>query len=744
MNKYKNRKTGVVLLVMAFLFLISVTLGLFIYRNSLKTDLRYTSCDTLGNVMEQQKFSFSSKLQDQKSTIRIYADYFENASKMTEEQILQKLNFITKNSTFDHLSYAMLKGDALENTGEKLNIADRAYFEQALTGETVIAGPMVSKTSDTDIITFATPVYSKVSIVAVLIGIYNTENLSHLLMPSFNGQGYTYVTTGEGKVIFKTQTNSTLALYSNLFEALSMAEFHEFDDSKTITYKARTNASGHSQYTYDGERRMMHYAPLGVNDWYIFSIAPSKVINPKSASIMYNTTWFILITLLLSVAMFGYLMITQRSHVKQLSKIAFIDTLTGAPNKRKFKLMASELLNANQYQYAFIILDIDKFKVLNDTLGYACGDELLIHIVQVINQHLKEKEIFARCDSDEYFLLLIHTTDQALRERIQSMIKQVEEAFKVQVNNSYSLVLCVGVYVILNPKESINSISDRARHAHKLIKGRDESGISFYNEEIRNRILEEKEIENKMHSALVHNEFLLYLQPKYYLENEKIYGAEALVRWKSKGDIMIYPNDFIPVFERNGFITKLDMYMLEKACEQIRGWMETGISPIPISINFSRLHLKNPNFVNDIASIVESYAIPHQLIEVEITESIMLDNEEVLIDMLSQLHKHGFTLSMDDFGSGYSSLGLLKNLPVDVIKLDRTFFSDYSELRRAVTVVSGIINMAKNLGIKTVAEGVETKEQIDFLSELGCDIVQGYYYAKPMPALEIRQFLDLR
>ncbi|MEG2074670.1 MAG: EAL domain-containing protein, partial [Angelakisella sp.] len=418
---------------------------------------------------------------------------------------------------------------------------------------------------------------------------------------------------------------------------------------------------------------LMCYEPVGINDWYIFSAAPEEFINPQSLEIMYRATTFMLFIALLAVTVFIYITITQKKHVRELRQIAFVDSLTGYFNKKQFKLTASELLSKSERDYAFVILDIDKFKVLNDTLGYPCGDELLRDIAAVLKERMQEGEIFGRCDSDEFYILLFYVDDAALRSRINAIMAQIEMKFNSRRTYSYRLILCAGVYVIAKPNEAINVISDRARHAHRLIKGKDESGIAFYNDEIRNNILQEKVIENRMHGALENKEFVIFLQPKYYLNSSKIYGAEALCRWQNSDGTMMYPNDFIPIFEKNGFVTKLDMYMLSMACKTIKGWIDAGITPIPISINFSRLHLKNQFFVDDIAAIVQEYNVPTHLIEIELTESTMLDNEDVLINMLTHLHEHGFTLSMDDFGSGYSSLGLLKNLPVDVIKLDRSF-----------------------------------------------------------------------
>lgn len=727
----------------AIIVLCIVSIGLLIYRNTLQANLTAASHDTLQNVIQQQRFTFASKLLDQKGVVQTYADSLENAADLSRDELLKKLKVIAKNSTFDYVSFATLDGIALRSTGETLNIREREYFQRAVNGETTIADPITSKITDANIITFSTPVLNKGSIVGVLTGIYDAGNLSKLLLPTFGGKGHTYVTTNTGEIIVRAKSGVKIPVYDNFFEALKPVKHYEIENYETIMANVSIGNSGFSRFQLPDGMRLMRYVPTEINDWYLFLIVPDSVVAPRAVDIMYNTTLFIFLITVLSLLALIYYYFTQKRHMKELTQIAFVDTLTGAANRKRFKLSAAELLAVSHEHYAFIILDIDKFKVLNDTLGYECGDALLISIAEILRKHIGEKELFGRCDSDEFFLLQRHVDDQTTKATIQAIISRIEAHFHAQFSDTYRLVLCAGIYVISNSLESINVISDKARLAHKLVKGRGESGISFFDEEIRVHILQEKDIENRMQAALENDEFLLYLQPKYYLESELIYGAEALVRWQPENAALVYPGQFIPLFEKNGFVTKLDMYMLEKTCKAIRSWIDAGVAPVPVSTNFSRLHLKNPHFVGDIAAIVEKYNIPPELIEVELTESTMLDNEVVLIDMLIDLHEHGFTLSMDDFGSGYSSLGLLKNLPVDVIKLDRTFFVDYSELERAVTVISSMISMAKSLGIKTVAEGVETKEQVEFLRTLGCDIVQGYYYARPMAAGKLIRILRL-
>ncbi|MEG0378169.1 MAG: EAL domain-containing protein, partial [Eubacterium sp.] len=267
------------------------------------------------------------------------------------------------------------------------------------------------------------------------------------------------------------------------------------------------------------------------------------------------------------------------------------------------------------------------------------------------------------------------------------------------------------------------------------------TALYFYNDDIRNRILEKQEIENDMQRGIDHEEFMVYIQPKYSLKTLSIKSGEALVRWKHPKKDIIPPDMFIPLFEENGFIVQLDMYMLKKVCKQLRTWIDSGKTPVSISVNQSRLHLHNPNYLRTIIQILETYQISPKWIELEITESAFFEDTEKMIEILNSLHEAGFKISMDDFGSGYSSLNMLQEITVDVLKIDKNFFKDSSNSDRGKKIVDNIITMASDLDIVVVAEGVETKEQVEFLKKTDCDLVQGYFFSKPLPMDEFEKKL---
>ncbi|MEG0641404.1 MAG: EAL domain-containing protein [Clostridium sp.] len=263
----------------------------------------------------------------------------------------------------------------------------------------------------------------------------------------------------------------------------------------------------------------------------------------------------------------------------------------------------------------------------------------------------------------------------------------------------------------------------------------------MYTKDIDTSTIEDKEIENIMYQSLNNREFIFYLQPKHNLNSLEISGAEALVRWLHPTKGILSPYEFIPLFERNGFIINLDIFIFEEVCKKIFEWEVNGVPLVPISVNISRLHLKNPNFIDEYRRIINIYKTPPSLIEIEITESAVFDNMDILLSIMKEFKLIGFKISMDDFGTGYSSLNMLREIPVDVLKLDRDFLSGGHLLERTRIVIQGVMWIAKKLDIVVVSEGVETKEQVEFLKEIGCPMAQGYYFNKPMPVHEFEEKL---
>ncbi len=457
----------------------------------------------------------------------------------------------------------------------------------------------------------------------------------------------------------------------------------------------------------------------------------SIVIDDDSATV----GLFLILGLVLLLLCVLVLLIRNR---KILWSVAYIDPRTGMGNLNKFKLDAEKIIRNNpDKRFQVLMLDINKFNLINEMYSYEEGNIVIKAFCDTLVEQNSSSNTYcvARVRADN-FILISEVMDED--EAKSFLIKTVAS---VKEKTGHFLQLCTGRYIIDEGFTNIDLIYERVNYAHNISKQNPLQGTIYdYDDDIKKQAIRHKEIEAIMEQALEDNEFVVYLQPKYRLLDESLAGAESLVRWQKKDGGVVFPSEFIPLFEANGFIQKLDMYMFTQTCKILNAWREEGKNLITISNNFSRLHLNNPTFVDEIISISDEYGVPRSYLEIELTESTIFDNEEVLEDILYRLHNAGFTLSMDDFGSGYSSLGLLKNLPVDVIKFDRAFFSNNRYKSRARTVIESVVQMAKELGIQTVAEGVELPEHVELLKELGCEIVQGYYYAKPMPFEQLSTF----
>ncbi len=424
---------------------------------------------------------------------------------------------------------------------------------------------------------------------------------------------------------------------------------------------------------------------------------------------------------------------------KLIEKAAYYDDLTGLPNLLKLKLEMKKVLNENpDKEYAIMKFDLENFKVINELFSYEVGNKVLKAFAKTAENVTEKSFILAKVGVDE----LIMFSGNGFVANFNEETKYYESIFKnlVPEIENHILSFRYGRYHIEKGETDVNDIINKVTIAHKNAKSCAEYGIREYDNDLKNQLLNRITITNKKEKALANNEFHAFLQPKFDLQTSELTGAEALVRWIESDDKMIYPNDFIPVFEDNGFIVKIDYFILETICKTIRLWIDAGYKTIPISINFSRSHLSNLDLVADVIKMLKKYDIPHDLIEIELTETAVIENVSNTLDtILDEFEKANISVSVDDFGAGYSSLGLIKSIKPNIVKLDKSFLEQSTDTTRGETVVKGIVSLIKSLDAHIVAEGVEEESQVAFLKEINCDTAQGYFYAKPMPISEFEK-----
>lgn len=424
-------------------------------------------------------------------------------------------------------------------------------------------------------------------------------------------------------------------------------------------------------------------------------------------------------------------------------RLAEIDTLTGGRTKRRYLIDSEKVVRkSNPDNWAVIVFDIDKFKFINNRLGYEEGNRMLERLYKTVSDHLEPYEVYARISDDNFACTVKNGSDSELENRLNNIFAEFDRRNSLFV--SYPVLFSAGVCRLGQCADRYDMVDfnvaiDRCNIAKKTIKGRHSNAIAFYDGKMHDNALREKDYENVMPTALKEHEFMCYIQPKYGTKSQHIEGGEALIRWNSKEFGFVFPDQFIPIAEKNGFVVELDFFILEEVCKAMRRWIDKGLTPVVISVNQSRLHLNNDDYIWRLREIVDKYGIPYEYIELELTESVFTENADLMLKIMQKLHEIGFKLSIDDFGSGYSSLNMLKDIPADVVKIDREFFNGTVNSQKGRAVISTVVDLAKNLDMQVISEGVETVEQVNFLQDIECHMVQGYYFAKPMPIKEFEE-----
>lgn len=410
------------------------------------------------------------------------------------------------------------------------------------------------------------------------------------------------------------------------------------------------------------------------------------------------------------------------------------DSLTHIPNRLKFYTKAQEAIGHEDKNYAIVVFDIERFKGINDMYGMTKGDDALKHIANVLREIYGTEENYGRMHSDMFALYMSY-------DKKGEIIRQIEKIRKMISSNdlNFDINTAFGIYLVADRGVPVNLMCDRAMMAERTIKGNIMKFCAFYDEQYRDEMLRAGEIERDMEEALEMGQYLMYLQPKYCLKDSSLCGAEVLCRWLHPKKGLVPPDEFIPLFEKNGFILKLDEYMWEQACRNIRRWLDEGRKPIPISVNISRYHFMHSDLEHVLMKLIRKYDLTPSMLNLEITESLFLDKPEELNRVLVRLQGLGFRLEVDDFGSGFSTLNLIRNISVDTIKIDREFLDSEIASEKGKIVVSHTIGMAKDLDLEVVAEGVETIEHVKFLKQSHCDIAQGFFFARPMPVDEFEK-----
>ncbi len=572
------------------------------------------------------------------------------------------------------------------------------------------------------------------NVVGASFAFFDIENYIKMISENvYNGAGYCMLCDIEGNVLVPSES------FREYESAGKDADFYEFGElfekvNETGFSFVKVTRKGLNYFIYARTfENYPDYALITVVD----EISVFQNVSPATKGIVAVICMVLVVTLAQSI----YYVSTYRKKKVEFDDVLNFDELTGLPTKTHHKTIALNILKKAKGNYAYAACDVSEFKYFNSTYSYEYGNMILKYIANVMSDAMLKDETVSRTSGDHFALLLHYNDPDELTTRLMRILDTASLLPMTEDGRQPRAVFTCGVYLIGNEND-INRIRARANVARKGLKKSINNQIAFYNEADFNNELEIHELQEALLHAVENKELVVFLQPKYGISNEEVIGAEALVRWNNKEKGLVSPGVFIPLAEKTGLVKDIDFYVFNSVCRQLNQWKKEGKEIVPISVNFSRVHLNDDDFVANLIRTAKENDIEPKYLEIELTESAVYDEMERLLDIMYLIKEAGFGLSMDDFGSGYSSLHLLREMPVDVLKLDKGFLDDCSDdNQREKKVISHVISLAKDLQISVLAEGVETESQKNFLQQANCDMIQGYYYAKPMPMAEFVKYI---
>ncbi len=737
------RKTYFMVIAICLCFLI----GSFLFVFAMMRQNERANLQTLSDAAGQMRINLQKQIQADFQTLNGIAVCLGESGIPSDQELADMLQEINANNTFARMGLASPDGkaDMLDIDGSVyagMDLSGEVFFQQALEGKNVLSGTVPDSFSDSTVFYYTVPIRTGGRLIGILCAIHSSALFQSILnAPVLHGEGGSLIVDGEGKLVLGSDSFPGIPGQTVLKDLLGSFTKEE---ETTISELLQSEQGGQFTYQKERKRQVAVLEPLDVNGWFVITSLSQADVRQSFVKTLLGMT----IIIVTASGIFLLLLYRQSRMMTKnrdsLFRLAYRDPLTGCRNFTRFSLDAEILLKEAEQKYAIWYCDFKKFKYFNDLFGYHTGDLILRRFAGLLEQEEGKKDLFCRVAADNF----VGIRSYEKKEELKSWFCRLLQSLYTEESNTANrlhIELSMGCYCPEEEQEgtlSLNDMVNRANMAQKSVKHLPGSQCAFFTNEIRERILLESEMEAMGKHALEHGEFVLYFQPKIDIQKgNRLAGAEVLVRWEHPERGLISPGVFVPLFEKSGFIVPLDRYVFEQTCKWLRNYLEQGDAPINISVNVSRLGLFQDDFVEFYSLIKRKYRIPDQVLELEFTESVVLEDVALFQKIVRRLQANGFVCSLDDFGSGYSSLNMLKNLPIDVLKLDILFLARDAETRRERIVISHILAMARELRIKTIAEGVETMEQVKFLCGAGCDVVQGFVCSKPISRTSFERLL---
>ena len=732
------------------LLTVILVVSVLFYIDNLNENFEREVFRTLEEVSSQEAMAIETEIQRKQDMLSDLSHVMEIDIDIDAEpdailkSVHTQLQPIVEENGLRGMGVALEDGRAYSTRGEIMDIKDQEFYQRAWNGESVLSGRITLNRVAKDYVNvYATPIHDEKTgeVIGVLYATYNTRNFrSTMETPSFHGEGYSYMVDAKGDTVVDSSHATSFQNMENIFTSIEEADGKNATMANELRQLMEQREAGRIVFRNKVDKYLYCY-PLSVNNWYLLTVVPVSVVDTQMNVVVRNTIILVVVLAGIFIAMILLLVNQYRKKQAELKTLAYVDPVTGGDTFAKFQMDYEETVSGcPNVSFALLSLDLNRFKMINDMYGSEEGDRILQNMDRIWKEMFREHEYCGHRMADRFAVLLTYQSREELELRIRDYRKLLRETTK----NRYNLTLRIGVYLLQGTKESFSTAYSRSMMAFAAAKDSEKHFYAFYNEEMEEQLIWEKLVEDDFDTALKNKEFVVFYQAKINSETQQITGAEALVRWIRPDGTIIPPGRFIPVLENNDSIVELDRYMFREVCLQQKQWLDEGKSIVPVSVNLSRVQLADRNLVDYYQRILDETGLPPEYIGLEFTESAMFNNEEILRDTVDRLHDMGMKVLIDDFGVGYSSMMSLKVIPVDILKVDKSFIDSIGDERGDKIVIS-IIEFATSLGMSVTAEGVENDEQYQFLQAHRCDDIQGYYFSRPVPADEYeKRFLNRR
>ena len=708
--------------------------GLFLYVHHLKSALHEELISYLNEVAAQGVHILNTQIKGDVSSLQSAAAAISTYKNLENKPWADLLREETRQNEFKRMAFILPNGVAYLSDGFLINLEHRDYFQKGMKGIPSVSDPLTDAVDQGKAIILSVPVLSpEKQIRGVLIAAHPTDMYGKLIASdSFQGKGYSLIIKSNGDKVAVSSASRTDPSQNNIFQS----EWNRQLDRDGAMRKAmQEGRSGTVRFFRPGEGWLyVSYLPVGINDWYFLSVVPEQVAVQKTKNLLWLSLILCGTGFLVFVFLLFYIYRQNKQNHEELYQAAYIDPVLNHPNWAKMRQDMADVISQTQDKYAFVVFDINKFKVVNDRLGYDRANDLLRYIGTVLTEDLKASELFCRVQADIFALLLYMTEPEQLKNRLELINEKIVH-FQAAAKERLQLILSFGVCPVTDSTLTPSDLFLRAVLAKDTIKGNYDDIIGFYDDTLRKRLLQEQTIENEMEDALSRREFALLLSPIRTIDGAPA-AAKQYITWTPPNQPPIDTELFLSVFTKNGFISRLDTYTAEEACRTLHQWKEQNVSAVPIALNLSAASLRSPYFSSVLSQLTKQYEVSAKDIILLVTTLTNPADIPLLRQLAERLHKEGFKLALNHFGRGTISLDLLQTLPLDMVIMEKEFIRDLDDNPKTIPILQAFIDLGHKLNIHLVFDGVEKENQLKLLRQLGAPWWTGPLAGAPTPAAQ--------